>query len=40
METKHPVLYEAPSMVEFEVKQEGVICVSGGKYPQWDQEDI
>ena len=40
METKRKELYEAPSTMKFEVEQEGVICVSGGKYPQWDQEDI
>ena len=32
--------YEAPSTTMFEVNQEGVICVSGGPYPQWDEEDI
>lgn len=31
METKEKVLYEAPSMTVFEVKQEGVICASDVK---------
>ena len=30
METKQKELYEAPSTMVFEVKQEGVICASGG----------
>lgn len=30
METKLKELYEAPSTKVFEVKQEGVICASGG----------
>ena len=29
METKHKDLYDAPSMLVFEVKTEGVICTSG-----------
>ena len=29
METKHKEFYDAPSMLVFEVKIEGVICVSG-----------
>lgn len=29
METKHKELYEAPSTMVFEVRQEGVICASG-----------
>lgn len=29
METKLKELYEAPSTMVFEVKQEGVICASG-----------
>ena len=28
METKHKELYDAPSMLVFEVKTEGVICQS------------
>ena len=40
METKTKELYEAPSTMVFEVKQEGMICASGGDYPQWDPEDI
>lgn len=40
METKLKELYEAPSTMVFEVKQEGVICASGGNYPQWEEEDI
>ena len=29
METKNKELYEAPSMMAFEVKVEGVVCTSG-----------
>ena len=29
METKNKELYDAPSMLVFEVKTEGVICTSG-----------
>lgn len=32
--------YEAPAATVFEVRQEGVICASGGEYPQWNPEDI
>jgi len=32
--------YEAPSTMVFEVRQEGVICASGGPYPQWEPEEI
>ncbi len=40
MEKKEKQFYEAPSVEFFEVKQEGVICASGGTYPQWEEEDI
>ena len=33
-------LYETPSTLVFEVKQEGVICASPDPYPQWTPEDI
>ncbi len=36
METKLKELYEAPSTMIFEVKQEGVICASGGDIPNSD----
>ena len=32
--------YEAPSTEVFEVRQEGIVCASGGAYPQWDPENI
>lgn len=32
--------YEAPSTEVFEVRQEGLICTSGGPYPQWEPEEI
>lgn len=32
--------YEAPSTEVFEVRQEGVICASGGPYSQWEEEEI
>ena len=40
MEPTRKEFYEAPSTRVFEVKQEGMICASGGDYPQWDPEDI
>ena len=33
-------LYEAPSTLVYEVKIDGVICASGGNYPEWNGEDI
>ena len=32
--------YETPSTEVFEVRQEGIVCASGGPYPQWEEEDI
>jgi len=32
--------YLSPEVTVVEVKQEGVICASGGEFPQWDPEDI
>ena len=32
--------YEAPSTIVVELAQEGVVCTSGGNYPEWDQENI
>ena len=32
--------YLSPEVTVVEVKQEGVICASGGKFPQWYPEDI
>lgn len=32
--------YEAPSTEVFEVRQEGIVCASGGAYPQWEGENI
>lgn len=44
METKHKDLYEAPAITILEVKQESVICVSGGLNASMDgtftEEDI
>lgn len=40
MEKKEKQFYESPSTEVFEVGQEGVICASGGAYPQWEGEDI
>lgn len=48
METKRKELYEAPSTMVFELKQEGVICASTvntllwevESYPQWKEENI
>lgn len=33
-------LYEAPSTTVIEVRQEGMICASGGEYPEWPGESI
>ena len=33
-------LYEAPSTTVIEVRQEGMICTSGGEYPEWPGESI
>ena len=44
MNTNDKELYEAPSMLIFEVRQEGVICTSDplgvGGYPEWPGEII
>ena len=44
METKLKELYDAPSMLVFEVKTEGVICTSGDANATmdgtWDEEVI
>ena len=40
METPIKAFYEAPSAMVYEVNQEGVICASGGEYPQWQNENI
>jgi len=40
MEQTNKQFYEAPSASVFEVRQEGVICASGGEYPGWEEEEI
>lgn len=42
METIHKELYEAPSTMVFEVRQEGVICASGDPDGNWfgNEEDM
>jgi len=37
-ETKHNELYEAPAITIVELKQEGVICISGD--PKWNNPFI
>ena len=32
--------YIAPETEILEVNYEDVICVSGGEYPEWEQENI
>lgn len=32
--------YLSPEVAVVEVKQEGVICASGGEYPEWPGETI
>ena len=39
METKQKELYEAPSTMMFEVKQEGVICASDPRYKGLGDEE-
>lgn len=38
MESKE--FYESPLTAVVKVEQEGVVCVSGGDYPKWPEEDI
>lgn len=33
-------LYEAPESRTLELSNEGIICLSPGKYPQWEEENI
>ena len=40
MDIQEKQLYEAPSTIIVEVRQEGVICMSPGEIPQWDPEGI
>lgn len=40
MESTPLKIYEAPTMLVVEVKQEGMICASTDGYPQWDPEEI
>ena len=38
MEVKE--LYEAPVTRTLEFSNEGIICLSPGEYPQWQEENI
>ncbi len=40
METISKALYEAPMTQVLDLVTEGVVCLSGGEYPGWDQEVI
>ena len=40
MATETKERYMAPETEILEVIFEGVICVSGGEYPEWTQETI
>ena len=33
-------LYEAPVAKTLELCNEGIICLSPGKYPTWEEENI
>lgn len=33
-------VYEAPEAEILELTAEGVVCLSGGEYRQWEGEDI
>ena len=33
-------VYEAPEAEILELTAEGVVCLSGGEYPGWDQDVI
>ena len=40
METIQKLVYAAPVTEVIELVEEGVVCASGGNYPEWDQENI
>ena len=40
METNNKELYTAPQAEVLELCNEGIICLSPGKYPQWGEENI
>ena len=40
MRTETKEKYVAPDVDILEVDYKDVICVSGGEYPEWDQENI
>ncbi len=40
METISKALYEAPLTQVLDLEAEGVVCLSGGEYPGWDQDVI
>ena len=40
MEASDKHIYRTPSTMLVEVKQEGILCQSGGPYPQWEGETI
>ena len=40
MERTEKCFYEAPVTEVFEVRQEAIVCASGGAYPQWEGENI
>ena len=33
-------IYQAPDVEVVEIKSEGVVCASGGDYPEWPSEGI
>ena len=40
MKTTNKQSYESPRTLVLEVRQEGILCQSGGPYPKWEGEDI
>ena len=40
MGTTHKRIYESPKTLVLEIRQEGILCQSGGPFPKWEGEDI
>ena len=41
MESKHKEIYDAPEMTVIAVRMESsLLQLSGGRYPEWEEENI
>ena len=40
MRIRSKFIYEVPKIAVLELRTEGIICLSGGEYPEWEDEDI